>query len=224
VRKTERAFGARSARSLIIAKFVPGLNTAAPPLAGVLRMPVGQFIGYSAAGAVVWSTAWVGVGFIFSEQLELAASYEARLGDGLGVLVVAAAAGYIAWKYIARQRFLRKIRIARITPEDLKVNRRRWRRRTSAGLRAGSPVAHRRLQDTVDAFLPLLGVDRGRRVRRVRHAEQVEDERQHLAEALVHQEQAVGNLRAGRLGTVAISDLVEGSAQRPHRSSFPRGS
>jgi membrane protein DedA with SNARE-associated domain len=98
VRKTERAFGARSARSLIIAKFVPGLNTAAPPLAGVLRMPVGQFIGYSAAGAVVWSTAWVGVGFIFSEQLELAASYEARLGDGLGVLVVAAAAGYIAWK------------------------------------------------------------------------------------------------------------------------------
>lgn len=82
MRKTERAFGARSARSLIIAKFVPGLNTAAPPLAGVLRMPVGQFIGYSAAGAVVWSTAWVGVGFIFSEQLELAASYEARSATG----------------------------------------------------------------------------------------------------------------------------------------------
>jgi membrane protein DedA with SNARE-associated domain len=121
VRKTESIFGARGAYSLIIAKFIPGLNTAAPPLAGVLRMPIGQFIGYSAVSAVVWSTAWVGVGFLFSEQLELAASYAARLGDGLGVLVVAAAVGYIVWKYIARQRFLRNIRIARITPEDLKI-------------------------------------------------------------------------------------------------------
>ena len=121
VRKTERTFAGRGARSLVIAKFIPGLNTAAPPLAGVLRMPLGEFIGYSAIGAVVWSTAWVGLGFVFSEQLELAASYAARLGDGLGVLVVAAAVGYVAWKYIARQRFLRKIRIARITPEDLKA-------------------------------------------------------------------------------------------------------
>ena len=30
-------------------------------------------------------------------------------------------AGYIAWKYVARQRFLRRIRIARITPEELKA-------------------------------------------------------------------------------------------------------
>jgi membrane protein DedA with SNARE-associated domain len=121
VRKTERAFGARGARSLIVAKFIPGLNTIAPPLAGVLRIPVGEFVGYSAVGAVVWSAAWVGIGFVFSEQLELAASYAARLGDGLGVLLGAAAAGYVAWKYIARQRFLRKIRIARITPEALKA-------------------------------------------------------------------------------------------------------
>jgi membrane protein DedA with SNARE-associated domain len=121
VRKTERTFAGRGARSLVIAKFIPGLNTVAPPLAGVLRMPLGEFIGYSAIGAVVWSTTWIGVGFLFSEQLELAASYAARLGDGLGVLVVAAAVAYIGWKYISRQRFLRKIRIARITPEDLKA-------------------------------------------------------------------------------------------------------
>jgi membrane protein DedA with SNARE-associated domain len=121
VRKTERAFGDRGARSLVVAKFIPGINTIAPPLAGVIRMPVGVFIGYSAAGAVVWSSAWVGIGFVFSQQLEIVASYAVRLGDGLGVLVVAAVVGYIALKYIARQRFLRKIRIARITPESLKA-------------------------------------------------------------------------------------------------------
>jgi membrane protein DedA with SNARE-associated domain len=121
VRRTERAFSGQGARSLVVAKFIPGLNTAAPPLAGVLRMPLAQFIGYSAIGAVVWSSAWVGLGFIFSEQLELAAAYATRLGDWLFVLVVGAAVGYIAWKYVARQRFLRKIRIARITPDDLKA-------------------------------------------------------------------------------------------------------
>jgi hypothetical protein len=36
-------------------------------------------------------------------------------------LLAAAFAAYIAWKYIARQRFLRRIRIARITPEELKA-------------------------------------------------------------------------------------------------------
>jgi rhodanese-related sulfurtransferase len=36
------------------------------------------------------------------------------------VLLLAAVTGYLAWKAIGRQRFLRKIRIARITPEELK--------------------------------------------------------------------------------------------------------
>jgi len=121
VRRTERAFAGRGPSSLVVAKFIPGLNTAAPPLAGVLRMPLSQFLGYSAVGAVVWSSAWIGVGFVFSSQLEVAASYAARLGDGLGVLVGLAVAGYIGYKYLARQRFLRKIRIARITPEALKT-------------------------------------------------------------------------------------------------------
>jgi membrane protein DedA with SNARE-associated domain len=121
VRRTQRIFSARGARSLVVAKFVPGLNTAAPPLAGVLRMPLSQFVGYSAIGAVVWASAWVGVGYVFSSQLEKAAAYAARLGDGLGVLAGLTVAGYITWKYLARQRFLRKIRIARITPEALKA-------------------------------------------------------------------------------------------------------
>src|SRR6202035_1753788 len=36
------------------------------------------------------------------------------------VLVLAAFAGYIGWKYYNRRRFLRKLRISRITPEELK--------------------------------------------------------------------------------------------------------
>jgi len=41
--------------------------------------------------------------------------------ERLLALLAAAFAAYITWKYIARQRFLRQIRIARITPEELKA-------------------------------------------------------------------------------------------------------
>jgi membrane protein DedA with SNARE-associated domain len=121
VRRTEETFSRRGARSLLIAKFVPGYSTAAPPLAGIVRMRFARFVVFTGAGGLIWAGAFVGLGWLFSHQLELVASYAMRLGGGLVALLAAAFAAYIAWKYIARQRFLRRIRIARITPEELKA-------------------------------------------------------------------------------------------------------
>ena len=121
VRRTEEAFSRRGARSLLIAKFVPGYSTAAPPLAGIVRMRFASFVVFTGAGGLIWAGVFVGLGWLFSHQLELVASYAMRLGRGLVALLVAALAAHIAWKYIARQRFLRRIRIARITPEELKA-------------------------------------------------------------------------------------------------------
>ncbi len=121
VRRTEETFSRRGARSLLIAKFVPGYSTAAPPLAGIVRMRFARFVVFTGAGGLIWAGAFVGLGWLFSEQLELVASYAIRLGGWLVALLAAAFAAYIAWKYIARQRFLRRIRIARITPEELKA-------------------------------------------------------------------------------------------------------
>src|SRR5205809_743894 len=59
-------------------------------------------------------------GWVFSQQLELAAEYALRFGRWSLAGLAAAIAGYIAWKYVGRQRFLRQIRIARISPEELK--------------------------------------------------------------------------------------------------------
>jgi membrane protein DedA with SNARE-associated domain len=120
VRRTSRAFGAYGAYSLIFAKFVPGYSTVAPPLAGVVGMSVLQFTAFSAVGGVLWAGAFVAVGWIFSSQLEVVAEYAAHLGARAVALVAAGFVGYIVWKYVSRQQFLRKIRIARIQPEELK--------------------------------------------------------------------------------------------------------
>jgi membrane protein DedA with SNARE-associated domain len=121
VRRTENAFTTHGARALLIAKFVPGLSTAAPPLAGVVRMRFLRFVVFTGLGGLVWAGVFVGLGWVFSYQLELAASYAMRLGRGVMILLAAALGVYIVWKYVSRQRFLRRIRIARITPEELKA-------------------------------------------------------------------------------------------------------
>jgi membrane protein DedA with SNARE-associated domain len=121
VSRTRGMFASYGARSLLFAKFIPGFSTVAPPLAGVFRMPLHHFLIFSGLGGLFWAGAFVAVGWIFSRELELAAQYASRLGSWTLVLVVAGIGGYILWKYIARQRFLRKIRIARITPAELKI-------------------------------------------------------------------------------------------------------
>jgi rhodanese-related sulfurtransferase len=59
-------------------------------------------------------------GYTFSGDLERVAAKAAYLGEWLLVLLLAAFAGYILWKFYNRQKFLRNLKIARITPEELK--------------------------------------------------------------------------------------------------------
>ena len=121
VRRTEDTFARHGARSLLVAKFVPGLNTAAPPLAGIIGMGLPRFLWFTGLGGALWAGLFIALGFAFSNQLERVAAVASRLGGWALALAAGALAAYIAWKWIARQRFLRRLRIARISPEELKT-------------------------------------------------------------------------------------------------------
>ncbi len=120
VRRTETMFASRGARALLFAKFVPGLGTAAPPLAGMIGMKLRKFVVWDMAGAMLWAGGFIGLGLAFSRQLNRVGEYASRLGAGLVVLLAGGLALYIVWKYVQRRRFLRSLRIARISPEELK--------------------------------------------------------------------------------------------------------
>jgi hypothetical protein len=89
-------------------------------LAGIFHMRPSRFLLFDAFGALLWSSSYVGLGFIFSGEIERIAEHAFHLGSGLGVLVISALAAYIAYKFVARQRFLRELRIGRITADELK--------------------------------------------------------------------------------------------------------
>src|SRR5436189_116333 len=55
VRRTEESFSRQGARSLLFAKFVPGYSTAAPPLAGIVRMGFARFLVFTGAGGLIWA-------------------------------------------------------------------------------------------------------------------------------------------------------------------------
>ena len=126
VRKTENAFLKYGMRSLLISKFVPGLNAVAAPLAGGSKVPYWGFLLYDGAGALIWSGAYVALGYVFSGQLEAIVASASHMGTGFLLLVIALFALWIGRKFLQRRRFLRQLDVARITPGELRdrLNRR----------------------------------------------------------------------------------------------------
>ena len=120
VRRTENLFIRHGRRTLLIAKFLPGLSTIAPPLAGIVGVARSQFVLLDTLSAIIWAGVWIGLGYAFSDALELVAGQAARLGNGLLIVVGAALAAYIVAKFIHRQRVLKSLRMARIMPDELK--------------------------------------------------------------------------------------------------------
>jgi membrane protein DedA with SNARE-associated domain len=120
VRKTKEIFARHGARSLLVAKFIPGMTAVAPPLAGIFHMRPLRFLLFDGLGAFFWVGVFTGVGYLFSHQIEHLAADTSGMGPWIGLVVPGGLAAYIAWKYIQRQRFLHRLAIARITPEEVK--------------------------------------------------------------------------------------------------------
>ncbi len=120
VKQTSDRFERWGPATLLIAKFIPGLSTVAPPLAGSAGIAPWRFIVYDAAGSIVWAGAALTLGRIFRHQLEHLIEWLPRLGSGLLLTLAAPLAAWIAWKFWQRERAMRLYRIGRISPDELR--------------------------------------------------------------------------------------------------------
>jgi membrane protein DedA with SNARE-associated domain len=121
VGKTERFFLRHGMPTLLIAKFLPGLNTVAPPLMGTLRARFGPFLAYDSAGALLFTVACVGLGYVFGwEVVDRAHAAASQMGALVGWGALAFGLGYVGWRLTVRLRVRRTLRTVGLGAGELK--------------------------------------------------------------------------------------------------------
>ena len=168
VLRTENVFVRYGMRGVVFAKFIPGLGTVMPSLAGMYGMSIGRFVAFDGLGALLYSGCFLLLGFLFSNQLQQVADALDRLGKGALVVVGSLFVAYIAFKYIQRQRTLRKLQTARITVEELRQRQEVGGEVFIVDLRSPMavqsdpyriPGAQHLLMDKVEEWLPIIPRD-----------------------------------------------------------------
>jgi membrane protein DedA with SNARE-associated domain/rhodanese-related sulfurtransferase len=119
VNQTQLRFERWGVNSLVIAKFVPGLSTIAPPMAGAMRIGLLRFIILSAIAAALWVGAALVAGILFSSQIERLLRNLDQIGSVALTGVVLLLGGYIGFKWWERRRFFNTLRMARISVAEL---------------------------------------------------------------------------------------------------------
>lgn len=118
--KSKEIFARWGVRSLVFAKFVPGLDGITPPLAGMEGTRRSEFLTFDGVGSFFWSAAYAGLGYIFSERLSSIAASLGRIGDLIAVVVGVPLLCYVLWRAWVLIRMLRFLRMRMISPSLLK--------------------------------------------------------------------------------------------------------
>ena len=120
VRQTEDKYGRWGVLTLVFGKFIPGVSTLAAPLAGAMGVGLVRFIVLDAIGTLVWAGVAVAAGALLRAQITAVVDQLAELGFIALQLLAVLLAAFIAYKWYDRWRFMRALRLARITVDELR--------------------------------------------------------------------------------------------------------
>ena len=119
VRRTQDIFTRNGMRGVVAAKFIPGLSTLAPPMAGSSGVSAPRFLIFDGLASLLYGGGFILVGALFSRQLEQVINALAGLGGGALGVIAGLLALYLGFKYWERQRLLKALRMARITADEV---------------------------------------------------------------------------------------------------------
>lgn len=119
VSQTEARFVRWGLASLVVAKFIPGFSTVAPPIAGSLRMGLPGFLSAAAVGAGLWAGLALGVGWALQAEVKAIISYLDSHASSAVPIVATLVIAWLAWKLWQKYRFRKLAAIPHITPAEL---------------------------------------------------------------------------------------------------------
>src|SRR5262245_62302694 len=95
VRRTENLFVTHGIRALILAKFIPGLSTLAPALAGLFKISIGRFFLFNGAGSLLWSLSFLLLGYVFTNQIGFVADKAVQFGKTAATIFAVILGAYL---------------------------------------------------------------------------------------------------------------------------------
>jgi len=104
---------------LCVAKFLPGLNLVMPPLVGAEGVSLTRFLAFDASGGFLWSGFYIGLGYLFSNELDVAIRWVKHFGIALVIAIGVPISLYAAWRGLVLLRMVRRLRLRRISPPML---------------------------------------------------------------------------------------------------------
>jgi membrane protein DedA with SNARE-associated domain len=119
VSTTRTAFGRFGPATLLIAKFLPGVQTLAPASAGFVQAPWLGFLLLDLLGTLLFVLPFVLGGYFFQPQLEALLDTLGAASGGIALLVAVVLGLYLAVKVAQWALFLREHRLLRLTPDEL---------------------------------------------------------------------------------------------------------
>jgi membrane protein DedA with SNARE-associated domain/rhodanese-related sulfurtransferase len=119
VERTDGHLQRRGALTLLFAKFVPGLTTVAPPLAGRSGISYPVFLLYDGIGSLAWGAAWLFAGRFFGDLAKRSKDLFGVLEHFGALLVVLMVVAVVVYRYVKRRQFLHELRGLRLEPAQL---------------------------------------------------------------------------------------------------------
>jgi membrane protein DedA with SNARE-associated domain/rhodanese-related sulfurtransferase len=103
--RSAESFYKRGKVTLVIAKFIPGVNTMAAPLAGSMKMRFSQFLGFDFAGSLLYVTTYLAVGYLSRDVLGATLSGVHAAGRAMEALVVVALIAYSIYRAMQYRKY-----------------------------------------------------------------------------------------------------------------------
>jgi membrane protein DedA with SNARE-associated domain/rhodanese-related sulfurtransferase len=119
VRQTEGVYMRWGASSLLVAKFIPGFASIGSALAGTAGTGIATFLLFDCLGAALWAGSAIWLGSLFSSTVDDLLNVLESLGKWGLLLLAFALAVFIAHKWLQRDRFIKSLRMARISVDEL---------------------------------------------------------------------------------------------------------
>ena len=117
--RSAESFYKRGKLTLVIAKFIPGINTMAAPLAGSMKMRFGQFLRLDFAGALLYTTTYLLVGYVSRDFLAATLRGFHAAGRVMEIILVTALVVYAIYRTIQFRKYKKYRVMPRIQVQEL---------------------------------------------------------------------------------------------------------